>query len=545
MPRIVCLGMSALDAIYRVPAIPTTPTKVLATGFTECGGGMAANASVAVARLGGAVRYWGRVGDDALGDRILAELGGEGVDVASVRRIAGCVSPSAAILVDDDGERLVCAYNDPALDTDPSWLPLGFARCDAVLGDVRWPEGARAVFDAAAKRGVQAVFDGDIGPRDALLELAQPVTHAVFSEPGLARATGHPRPGHGLGRDRKVAHGIVGVTLGADGFLWREGGGSAGRRVQREGGRHARRRRRLARRVHARPGGGADVASGSRLANAAAAIKCSRGGGRRGAPTRAEVSDVLAGFELMTLINKLNQLITNNEHPSRSAVPSRPQSPLVSAYPERRRASLSRSAASAGGRFAPSFANSASCDASSRPHTASTLHHVRKPFRAEVEARPIEIEIVGLEAERRIAGAAAPAATLDDPAEHAHVLTEARPGELAVLVRAKPVDGEDLRRPRDLLAHREPVREIVADVITAEREHRERIAPHFADRAGGSRRGFRAHGRRLVDALLPCRACTTSGTVSLRRAPKMNASIGTPSGLSQCGSSEGHWVDGR
>src|SRR5207244_2494175 len=48
---ILCLGMSALDAIYRVAAIPTQPTKILATGFTESGGGMAANASVAVARL--------------------------------------------------------------------------------------------------------------------------------------------------------------------------------------------------------------------------------------------------------------------------------------------------------------------------------------------------------------------------------------------------------------------------------------------------------------------------------------------------------------
>ena len=124
MPRILCLGMSALDAIYRVPAIPTTPTKVLATGFTECGGGMAANASVAVARLGGDAHYWGRLGADPLGDRILAELAQEGVDVGAVRRLAGRVSPSAAILVDDRGERLVCAYNDPELDTDPAWLPL-------------------------------------------------------------------------------------------------------------------------------------------------------------------------------------------------------------------------------------------------------------------------------------------------------------------------------------------------------------------------------------------------------------------------------------
>src|SRR3984893_4897465 len=37
-------------------------------------------------------------------------------------------------------------------------------------------------------------------------------------------------------------------------------------------------------------------------------------------------------------------------------------------------------------------------------------------------------------------------------------------------------------------------------------------------------------------------ASTTSGTVSLRRAPKINAEIGTPSGLSHSGSSDGQRV---
>ena len=287
--------MSALDAIYRVPAIPSTPTKVLATGFTECGGGMAANASVAVARLGGLVRYWGRVGDDALGDRILAELAHEGVDVDSVRRIEGCVSPSAAILVDDQGERLVCAYNDPALDPDPGWLPLeSLAQCDGVLADVRWPEGALALFEAAARHGVLTVFDGDVGPRAALVDLAHLADHVVFSQPGLATASGISQPGQGLAAIARSVRGTVGVTLGAEGFLWREDG---------------RERRTPAPKVTVVDtlaagdvwhgaftlalAEGQEVASASRFANVAAAIKCSRPGGRRGAPTRDEVAAAL------------------------------------------------------------------------------------------------------------------------------------------------------------------------------------------------------------------------------------------------------------
>ena len=296
MPRILCLGMSALDAIYRVPAIPSTPTKILATGFTECGGGMAANASVAVARLGGQARYWGRVGGDDLGTRILDQLTAEGVDVTGVRRIPGCVSPSAAILVDAQGERLVCAYNDPNLDTDPSWLPLEqFADCHALLADVRWPAGAAVAFDAAARHGLITVFDGDVGPPEALLDLARRATHAIFSQLGLAQASGTSYPGEGLMAIERQVPGVVGVTLGPDGFLWREG---------------ARERRIPAPKVVAIDtlaagdvwhgafalalAEGRDVANSGRFANAAAAIKCSRAGGRLGTPRRHEVMALLS-----------------------------------------------------------------------------------------------------------------------------------------------------------------------------------------------------------------------------------------------------------
>jgi sulfofructose kinase len=296
MARILCLGMSALDAIYQVAAIPATPTKVLASAFTECGGGMAANASVAVARLGGAATYWGRVGADDVGTRILRELAAEGVDTTAVRRVPGAASSSDAILVDAQGERLICAYTDPALDPDPTWLPLdGIAQFDAVLADVRWPAGAAALFEAAAAAGIPAVFDGDIGPPEALLDLARRATHVVFSEPGLAQAAGISPAGRALERIGTVLPGIVGVTLGADGFLWRDG--AVERRV-------------AAPRVAAIDtlaagdvwhgafalvlGENKRVPEAARFANAAAALKCTRSGGRRGAPTREEVDDFLA-----------------------------------------------------------------------------------------------------------------------------------------------------------------------------------------------------------------------------------------------------------
>lgn len=296
MIKLLCLGHSALDAIYTVPAIPTLPTKVLATAFVESGGGMAANASVAARRLGAEVHYCGRLGTDATGERIIAQLVAEGVDVDWVRRIDHCQSPIAAILVGADGERLICIYNDPALDPCPEWLPLhSIATFHAVLADVRWPAGARRVLDAARAASVPSVFDGDVGEPDALRDLCSRCDYAIFSTPGLALATETHDPLEGLRRAQKLTSAIVGVTLGEEGLLWLDDG---------------RERREPAPRITAIDtlaagdvfhaaftiaiGEGKTVADAARFANAAAAIKCTRPGGRLGAPTRAEVDALLA-----------------------------------------------------------------------------------------------------------------------------------------------------------------------------------------------------------------------------------------------------------
>jgi hypothetical protein len=86
------------------------------------------------------------------------------------------------------------------------------------------------------------------------------------------------------------------------------------------------------------------------------------------------------------------------------------------------------------------------------------------------------------------------------------------------------------------------VLEVVRHVVAGERQHRERVAPHHALLAGGGGGGLAAHGGGHVHALDPVRASVTSGTVVLRRPPKMKASIGTPFGLSHSASSTGLWI---
>ena len=61
----------------------------------------------------------------------------------------------------------------------------------------------------------------------------------------------------------------------------------------------------------------------------------------------------------------------------------------------------------------------------------------------------------------------------------------------------------DARRMSDGFAHRQPVAEIIADVITAEGQHRKRIATHFAHCTRRRRRCLGPHRGGLVHAFFP------------------------------------------
>src|SRR5262249_29197459 len=186
MTRIICVGHSALDRVYRIEAFPETPTKVRALEHVESGGGMAANAAAAIARLGGTVELWSRIGEDDAGVKIRLGLKAFGVDARNVQSFEDGRSSTSAVIVDGKGERLIVGARDVSMPSGTSWLPLERIKdAAAVLADLRWLEGLRAVFERARKERVRTVLDADLGAREALGEVLGLTDYAIFSEPAL------------------------------------------------------------------------------------------------------------------------------------------------------------------------------------------------------------------------------------------------------------------------------------------------------------------------------------------------------------------------
>jgi sulfofructose kinase len=179
------------------------------------------------------------------------------------------------------------------------WLPLAdVAAQSAVLADVRWPEGAMALLDAARACGVPSVLDADAGDPESLRELAAQVDHAVFSEQGLAQLAGPGDLESGLRKTRSRAGQVVGVTLGERGSLWLEGEklfhvpAFVVEAVNSNGvgdvfhGAYT-----LA------IGEGAAVLEAARFATVAAAVKCMDIRGWDGMPTRAAIQSLRARLD--------------------------------------------------------------------------------------------------------------------------------------------------------------------------------------------------------------------------------------------------------
>ena len=224
MARIACVGITVLDRIWYLADLPKEGGKYVANNYTEVGGGPAATAAVAAAKLGADVDFIGRVGDDDTGSRLLAELESLGVNTRFTRIFKGARSSQSAVLVDASGERIIANYPSPDLPEEADWLQdIDFSQWDVVLADVRWHDGAKQALTLARQQGVTTVLDADITPQD-IAELVALSDHAAFSAPGLQRMTQIAEAESALKKAQTLTNGHVYVTQGKDGCYWLEKG---------------------------------------------------------------------------------------------------------------------------------------------------------------------------------------------------------------------------------------------------------------------------------------------------------------------------------
>lgn len=239
MAPIAFVGVATDDTIALVERFPGRDERVLATDLVRAGGGPAATAAVAAARLGAAVALVTTIGSDAEGERVVAELAAEGIDVSGVTRVVDHPTAASIVVVDEacgtraivhrPGPPIVLGDVGARIVDGAEWVHVDHAGWAVLHG--RWRDGAPRPrvsvdggnpipgFSAAAVDlyvpTVAALRDryGDHEPHELLRT-------AVDEGAATVVATDGSRGAYVLGRDQPFVHvpavrGPVHSTLGA------------------------------------------------------------------------------------------------------------------------------------------------------------------------------------------------------------------------------------------------------------------------------------------------------------------------------------------
>lgn len=290
---VVFVGAATLDAVAVAPRYPGPDDRQVADRLELAGGGPAATAAVACARLGIRTALVGCVGDDPEGERIRTDLAAEGVDVTALRHMPNARSGMSVVVVArEQGTRAISTRPMAPLQLDRTAWALVDAASWVHVDHLGWPAVVRR---HPNRRPFQLSVDAgnpSPGTSHADVDLYVPTLAALRREHGEVPV------------DRLLArvlesgvHAVV-ATMGPDGCV---GARATGERASAPA---------LPVEVVSTLGAG-DVFHGALLAaiirgltfkdclayaSAAAGLSCRALDGRSAIPTHAEVASTLAGW---------------------------------------------------------------------------------------------------------------------------------------------------------------------------------------------------------------------------------------------------------
>jgi sulfofructose kinase len=218
---VIGVGYSSVDYLGIVSEYPPpADVKMPMDEFIKQGGGPVATALVALSRLGAKTAFVGKMGDDEFGNFMKKELKKENVDISKVVTEPGASSQFAFIIVDGEtGKRTilwsqsdVSPLRESEIDQDfvtsARMLHLDGLQMEAALASARW----------GRESGMTVVLDGDT-LRDGIEELVKLTDVLIASHHFALQFTGEKDVDKAIYKMRSFGPKVVGVTLGVEGCV--------------------------------------------------------------------------------------------------------------------------------------------------------------------------------------------------------------------------------------------------------------------------------------------------------------------------------------
>lgn len=300
-PYVVGIGHCCRDTICTVEAYPPEDgsTHILSMDDSQ-GGGAAATALVAAARLGMRAEVIANIGTDTTGDAIVSEFAAEGVGTRGVTRIAGGRSSVSYVMVDSEkGTRTKFPYWDNlppiVFDGEKRRLIEGAA---ALHLDGTQYENALNAAQIAKEAGVPVSLDGCSMQKDNAknLKLAAMADILIMNARYPLRVSGQADIEDALRAMAALGGAKVVVTTRGGEGCWALAGGRLRhfpafpvKAVDTTGAGDVFHGAFLTAWLEGR-----GIEDSIRFASAVSALKCTRYGGRAGIPAREAAEDFLA-----------------------------------------------------------------------------------------------------------------------------------------------------------------------------------------------------------------------------------------------------------
>lgn len=306
MPRVLVIGSANMDFTVAVPRLPAEGETVAGGTFYVSHGGKGANQAVAARRLGAEVRFVGCVGQDSQGDQVAEQLQAEGIPTDGLIHVEDAPTGVALIIVDTAGRNQIAVASGANLLLLPdltrrhvslvAWAQVLLCQLEIPVPTVQW------ALATGREHGVLTILNPAPAQQlpDALLSLVDCLTPNAVEAEALTGIVVEGPETAARAAQHLLARGVkrVIVTLGTDGVLFCDGDSALHfpafpvEAVDTTGAGDA-----------FNGGLAVGLAAGGTweqalpLANAAAALTCTKRGAQTSFPRRAEVEAFMRGLK--------------------------------------------------------------------------------------------------------------------------------------------------------------------------------------------------------------------------------------------------------
>lgn len=215
---VLCVGHACYDLVFSVEKHPDSDEKIFAQDFLECGGGPAANAAIAVSRLGLSAAFSGYLGMDLYGDKHVQEFEQHQVNTDLLVR-GSSPTPLSTVLVKPDGKRALVNYKGSTTTLAVDTIDYSSVKTKVVLFDGHEPDISMTLLQFCQQRQIPTVLDAGSLHKGTELLMSK-VDYLVASEKFALQYAGEVNAA--LNQLAKIAPVVV-ITLGEKGLIWQKG----------------------------------------------------------------------------------------------------------------------------------------------------------------------------------------------------------------------------------------------------------------------------------------------------------------------------------